>query len=255
MTERDTRAPLEPQDEDIAQIGSLWDLVADEHNANLGTDRGREMLTQSLAELGAGRSVLVDKHGRLIAGNKTVGAAGALGMDRVKVVQTTGDEIIVVQRIDLDLDADQRARMLALADNRIAELDLQWDPQVLEAHLAEGLPLELLWTDAELDGIFELPVGGDPEEASEPLDTRRSHVMPEDDEDTPIAPPTPRSGPGEAKYPLAVVVDRMVYERWQRCKLALKLRLDGETFIHALDALETSLGITGPVTPEPGPSA
>ena len=50
----------------------LPDLQADPHNANRGTDRGRAALAQSLRDHGAGRAVLIDRHGRIIAGNKTV---------------------------------------------------------------------------------------------------------------------------------------------------------------------------------------
>jgi len=39
----------------------LEDLVQDRQNANAGTERGRYMLDHSLRELGAGRSILVDK--------------------------------------------------------------------------------------------------------------------------------------------------------------------------------------------------
>ena len=50
----------------------LPDLHADPHNANRGTDRGRAALAQSLRDHGAGRAVLIDRHGRIIAGHKTV---------------------------------------------------------------------------------------------------------------------------------------------------------------------------------------
>ena len=45
----------------------LPDLHADPHNANRGTDRGRAALAQSLRDHGAGRAVLIDRHGRIIA--------------------------------------------------------------------------------------------------------------------------------------------------------------------------------------------
>ncbi len=51
---------------------TLSDLSPDLRNANLGTERGHAMLERSLQETGAGRSILVDKHGKVIAGNKTL---------------------------------------------------------------------------------------------------------------------------------------------------------------------------------------
>ena len=43
----------------------LIDLAADPHNANRGTDRGREALARSLRDYGPGRSVLIDRHGTI----------------------------------------------------------------------------------------------------------------------------------------------------------------------------------------------
>src|SRR5262245_14688225 len=58
----------------------LLDLQPDPHNANRGTDRGRAALERSLREYGVGRAVLIDRHGRVIAGNKTVEQAKRLNL-------------------------------------------------------------------------------------------------------------------------------------------------------------------------------
>jgi len=127
----------------------LSDLIPDENNANKGTDKGREMLTCSLQKYGTGRSILIDKAGRIIAGNKTVEQAENLNMDDVIVVPSDGTKIIAVQRTDLDLLKDKKARELAYADNRVAEIDLKWDyDQILKD--AEVLPIEEWFTDEEL---------------------------------------------------------------------------------------------------------
>lgn len=49
----------------------LSDLAPDARNANKGTERGNAMIENSLRQFGAGRSILLDRHGRIIAGNKT----------------------------------------------------------------------------------------------------------------------------------------------------------------------------------------
>ena len=104
-------------------------LVLDEKNANKGTKRGRELLKKSLEKYGAGRSVVVDRHNRVIAGNKTLEAAVASGMKSISVVETDGSSLVAVQRGDLDLKRDKKARELAIADNRVSELDLEWNPE------------------------------------------------------------------------------------------------------------------------------
>lgn len=48
--------------------GKVTDLTPDKRNANKGTERGLKALDHSLRQYGAGRSLLVDKHGRIIAG-------------------------------------------------------------------------------------------------------------------------------------------------------------------------------------------
>lgn len=119
----------------------------DDHNANAGTERGKKLLTQSVRELGGGRSILLDKNGKLIAGNKTFDAAQEAGLT-VRVIQAERGELIAVQRSDLDLnDSSGEARRLAYMDNRVAELDLHWDADQIAADLNAGLDLNLLGFD------------------------------------------------------------------------------------------------------------
>ncbi|MGE3843025.1 MAG: DNA modification methylase [Vicinamibacterales bacterium] len=136
-------------------VSSLEDLSFDPKNANRGTDRGRSLLAASLKDYGAGRSVLADRLGRVIAGNKTVKQAKALGLP-IRLVPSDGRALVIVQRTDLDL-ADPKARALAIADNRIAELDLEWDPAVLEQLRAEGLDLGTWWTPEEWAALLGTP--------------------------------------------------------------------------------------------------
>ena len=83
-------------------------IKPDPRNINKGTQRGRGLLEQSLREYGAGRSVLTDKHGTLIAGNKTHEVATEIGLP-VRIIETDGNELVVVQRTDLDLTTDHKA--------------------------------------------------------------------------------------------------------------------------------------------------
>lgn len=130
------------------------DLKFDKCNANKGTGRGKELLEQSIRELGAGRSILTDKDGNVIAGNKTLEAARKAGL-KVRVITTSRDELVVVQREDLDLtDNAGEARRLAYLDNRVAEIDLQWDAEVIAAD-AEILDFDTLgFLDKELQSLL-----------------------------------------------------------------------------------------------------
>jgi len=81
---------------------------------------------------GAGRSILVDKNGKVIAGNKTLEQALAEGIE-IEMIKSDGKRLIVHQRTDLDLDKDPAARELAIADNRTSEIGLDWDFDELRA--------------------------------------------------------------------------------------------------------------------------
>lgn len=136
-------------------IQHLADLTPDPRNANRGTERGLYMLETSLERYGAGRSILVDKHGKVIAGNKTLQAAASLGIDRIEVIKSDGKRLIVVQREDLDLESDPAAKALAVADNRASEVGLAWEP-VLLAELADETDLTPLFFDEELNRILDI---------------------------------------------------------------------------------------------------
>ena len=130
------------------------DLKRDRKNANRGTKRGRSLLEHSLREYGAGRSVLLDRHGNVIAGNKTVDAADRLGITNVIVVPTDGTSIVAVQRTDLDIDS-ARGRGLAYADNRVGELDLDWNPAQLLADMDSGVDLSSMFDDSEINRLLQ----------------------------------------------------------------------------------------------------
>ena len=135
------------------RVHRLSDLTADPRNANRGTARGREALERSLREYGPGRAVLIDRRGQIIAGHKTVEQAKALGLP-LRVVKTDGTHLVAVQRQDLDLRTDPRATGLAIADNRVGELDLEWDVEMLRQLHLESPDLLAFWTADELAALF-----------------------------------------------------------------------------------------------------
>lgn len=135
------------------RVKKLSDLTPDDRNANRGTARGSRAIAASLRKYGAGRSILLDRTGRIIAGNKTAENAAALDMGDVLVVQTDGRQLVAVQRMDLDLDSPA-ARELAIADNRSAELSLNWDADVLRGLSAE-ISLDEFFSADELESIWQ----------------------------------------------------------------------------------------------------
>jgi hypothetical protein len=118
------------------QVIDIEELAQDGHNFNKGNEQGQELMERSFKELGAGRSILLDRNGNIIAGNKSQKAAIAAGIKRVRVIETTGDELVAVKRTDLDIDSDE-GRRLALADNATTQVNLVFDHKELEACMLE----------------------------------------------------------------------------------------------------------------------
>lgn len=108
------------------------ELKFDDKNFNKHTAYGMGLLEKSLRENGAGRSILIDKDNNIIAGNGIIEAAGSVGLENIKVIETTGDEIVAVKRTDISLNS-KKGRKMALADNATAKADLEWDEENLES--------------------------------------------------------------------------------------------------------------------------
>jgi hypothetical protein len=134
--------------------GKISDLIPDDRNANKGTERGRYMIERSLTTLGAGRSIVVDKNGKIIGGNKTTEAAFESGIEDAIFIETDGSKLIVHKRIDLDLDEDEKARQLAIADNRTSEVSYAPDAEIL-AELSQEIDLTDYYSEEEIDNLLK----------------------------------------------------------------------------------------------------
>jgi site-specific DNA-methyltransferase (adenine-specific) len=141
----------------------LSDLIPDDKNFNKGSEYGNGLIEKSFTKFGAGRSILIDKNNRIIAGNKSVENAMSIGLDDVQIVESDGKRIIAVKRMDIDLDTPQ-GREMALADNASAKANIVFDAELIEAELGEATAVE--WgievadkLEAEEDD-FDVPDGG-----------------------------------------------------------------------------------------------
>ncbi len=132
------------------KVTKLSSLHADSKNVNRGTARGNAMIEQSFRDYGAGRSILLDRKGRVIAGNKSRIGAMKAGLKDVQIVQTDGTKVIAVQRMDLDLDRDKKARELAIVDNQAGAINLDFDLGILKSL---DIDLGKFFTDEELTAL------------------------------------------------------------------------------------------------------
>jgi hypothetical protein len=141
-------------------VTSVKDLKSDHKNARRRTDRSASLIAESLKRFGAARSIVIDEDGRILAGNGTVEGAKKAGIDKLRIIEAEGDELIAVRRAGLT--EDQKVG-LALADNRSSDpqrMDNEMLRQLSEEHdltpwfeddelLAEVLEPEEGLTDAD----------------------------------------------------------------------------------------------------------
>ena len=156
------------KDNNTQVVDVSW-LIPDNHNFNVGNEEGKQLIARSFREHGAGRSVLLDKNNRLIAGNKAAEGAIASGIKRVRIIETTGDELVAVKRTDIDLDSAE-GRKMAYLDNLTQQVSLTWDQTELEAVQAEVEGFEVSDFGYEIDSLPHVevqPTGETEEEAIE----------------------------------------------------------------------------------------
>lgn len=134
----------------VSDVTHLKHLTPDPQNAREHNPRNIGTIVDSLHDVGAARSIVIDENNVVLAGNGVVEAAGEAGIERVRVVEADGNEIIAVRRRGL---SDMQKKRLALFDNRTAEL-AEWNPEELkrlEAEMPEAL--EGMFHDDELAAL------------------------------------------------------------------------------------------------------
>lgn len=129
----------------------IADLIADPANARRHTERNIGLIHTAIGEVGLARSVVIDEHGVLLAGNATALAAARAGKTRILVVDADGDQMVAVRRTGLSVAAKAR---LSLFDNRAAELADGWDADVLRQLVEQDVPLDDLFSPEELEAVY-----------------------------------------------------------------------------------------------------
>jgi hypothetical protein len=112
------------------------------------------MMEQSIREYGFGDSMTVDRDGVVISGGQRLETLADIQMDDPIIVQSDGTRPIIHQRIDLTID-DPKARALAIAQNRVGQVNLDWDAATLKALSDESLvDLDKFFFPNELVDLF-----------------------------------------------------------------------------------------------------
>ena len=143
---------------------SIEDLTPDPGNARKQTERSHWMQSESFSRFGAGRSIVIDENGMILAGHGATQAAADMGIKEVIVIPTDGSTLVAVQRTDLTA-GDKKA--YSIADNRASDLST-WDPLALaHLNLDDEVDLNDWFKEDELQSLItpmELQDGGGQDE-------------------------------------------------------------------------------------------
>ena len=122
------------------------------------------MLEEAVGKHGSREAGTLDKHGSIVGGNLRQEIYGRLGLDEIQIVKADPKIPVFLQFDDLDLeDPANPAREIGLALNRIAQVSIDFDPDVLAALAGQGVPLEEMFSEKELDAMG-VEMGGEPVE-------------------------------------------------------------------------------------------
>lgn len=149
-------------------------------NANKHTERGLKALEQSVQADGWIGALTVAADGETFDGSARLGV-----VDKVTpnvepiVVESDGTRPVIVKRTDILSADDTKAKRLALAANRVAELDLNWDTEVMADLAKDADVVAGLFDRAELRdliGANEPPADAEPQidRAAELLESGKS---------------------------------------------------------------------------------
>ncbi len=139
-----------PKPSTNGQIRHLGQLRQDPANRRKRTQANLGMIADSLQQVGAARSIVIDEDNVILAGNGVWEAAGQVGIERVRVVDADGEEVIAVRRTGL---TDQQKRRLGLYDNQAALL-AEWDVDQLLRDVELGLDFDGIFAKDELDALL-----------------------------------------------------------------------------------------------------
>lgn len=120
----------------------MTEIKFDKRNYRKHSSKNKELIKKSLSECGAGRSILIDNDGEIIAGNGIYEQAQKLGV-KTKIIETDGSELVVVKRTDLNT-GDEKRKQLAIMDNSTSDLS-EFD-------------LDLLQTDFDIPDLQEFGI-------------------------------------------------------------------------------------------------
>lgn len=124
-------------------------------NANRHTQRGLKALADAMGEVGYVAPITAAADGEVLDGSARLETAFDKFGNEAIVIHHTGTKPIIMVRDDIPNAHTPAAKKIAYGANRIAQLDLDFDPIQIAADLEAGIDLSDLWQPEELSAILE----------------------------------------------------------------------------------------------------
>lgn len=150
------------------RIGKLSEFRPQSQNANKHTERGLRMLDDAMSEDGYVAPATAVADGEVIDGSARLERAFDKFKDEAIILEHDGTRPIITVRTDIPNAKTKEAKRIAVRANRIAQVDLEWNPEVL-AELTEAKEIEGLFSDKELAEILT-QTGVEPKDAEPQID-------------------------------------------------------------------------------------
>lgn len=112
------------------------EIKYDQRNYRDHDERNLSLIKKSIQRCGAGRSILLDKNGEIIAGNATYKTLQELGIP-VKIIPTDGKTAIALQRTDLDTNSRKRKELAAFDNSTSDKVHWNFDNIAADFDLSE----------------------------------------------------------------------------------------------------------------------
>ena len=123
-------------------------------NANRHTQRGMGQLEASMRKYGYLTPMTAAADGEIIDGSARAETGATVFGDDVLVVHHDGTKPVIMVRDDIPSADTPEAREISIAANRIAQVNLDFDPEVLLGDLQAGVDLAQFWRQDELDALL-----------------------------------------------------------------------------------------------------
>ena len=134
--------------------GKIAKFKPQTRNGNKHTQRGMGMLESSMRQYGYVSPMTAAADGEIIDGSARIETSANVFGDDAIVVHHDGTKPIIMVRDDIPSADTPEARAISMAANRIAQVNLDFDAEVILGDLQAGVDLSQFWRKDELDELL-----------------------------------------------------------------------------------------------------